>query len=70
MADYCLPSYAKVFSRDIGIRKLDSKIVGDVTIEQAIRCAGVYQTDDIRMICSKAKPNLKQWQSDVIATSA
>jgi len=58
VADYCLSADAKIFSRYVGIRELDSKIIGDVPIEQAIRCASVHQTNYIGMIRSEAKSNL------------
>jgi len=70
MAEYRLPAHAEVFSCYVRIRELNSKCICNVSIEQAIRRASVYQANHISAICSRAKPNLKQREPDVIATRA
>jgi len=50
VADYWLSAYAKVFSLVVGIRQSDSKSICNVTIEQAVRCASVYQTNYVGTI--------------------
>jgi hypothetical protein len=70
VTDDRLSLHAEVFSLRIRIRQRDSQSISNVSIEQAIRGGCVYQTNHIRQICSKAKPNLKQRESDVIAARA